>query len=333
VPETVMHLSRFLERERARNALPAPEISALIDRTAFASKVVAREIRRAALVGKLGLVGEKNPSGEVQKKLDVYANEVFLEGFEEIGLVAGMVSEEIDDLRVFNLSPESGYLLCTDPLDGSSNTEVNGALGTIFGFFRRERHEPCRDIAEEMAEGLELQVAGYVLYGASTVLVLAYGNTVVEFTLDHDLGTFLLSNSSLRCPERGSTLSVNMGYYHRWSEGVRAYVDHLVEPDPETGRPYTCRYSGALVADLHRILIKGGIYLYPEDSTLPKGKLRLLYECAPLGFVVERAGGRASDGRQRILEVVPDVLHQRTPLAIGSREDVAQYEEFRRTRD
>jgi fructose-1,6-bisphosphatase I len=328
LPIQAIGLNRHLAREAEHLDAGATQLLALIGEMAFAAKILAREIRRAALVGKLGLVGEKNPSGDSQKKLDVYSNEVVVDAFRETGLVAAIVSEEMDELHTISCSDEAAYLLCVDPLDGSSNTDINGAVGTIFSFYRRQVTGACADCEGELREGAMLAAAGYVLYGPSTVLVYSFGEKVNGFTLDHDVGEFILSHEDIRCRARGCYYSTNLGRYHGWDENVRAYADHLIESDPASGRPYSLRYSGALVADLHRCLLEGGIYLYPADAGHPDGKLRLLYECAPLAFVVEAAGGHASTGRERILDLRSESLHQRAPLAIGSADDVGDFRKF-----
>ena len=300
----------------------------LMQQLDYAAKVIARETRRAALVGRLGLVGDRNATGDAQKKMDVFANEVFLDAFSTPGLVAGVVSEEEEHLSHTPGSGEASYFVCTDPIDGSSNSDVNGAVGTIFAFFRRLRAGPAADPDEELFEHTELAAAGYVMYGPSTILVYSAGSGVSGFTLDHDLGAFLLSHEDIRCPERGAIYSANLGHHHEWEPGIRDFVAHVTEEDGGSRRPYSLRYTGALVADLHRSLIEGGVYFYPADASHREGKLRLLYECAPLAFVMEQAGGRASDGRRRILDIPRRALHQRVPLVIGSREEVALYESF-----
>lgn len=321
-------LSRYISGEEGRSPRPEPEFPELLAQMGFTAKTITREIRRAGLVGMLGLAGERNPTGDAQKKLDVFSNEVVLDAFGETGLVAAIVSEEIDEIRVVSCSDKARYILCTDPLDGSSNTDVNGTVGTIFGIYRRSRTGSCEAIEQELEDAAQLVAAGYVMYGPSTILVYSRGNGVNGFTLDHDLGEFLLSHEDIRCPDRGHYFSANLARYHEWDPNVRRFVDHLIQHDPTTGRPYSLRYVGALVADFHRGLLEGGIYFYPADAAHENGKLRLLYECAPLAFVVEQAGGRAGTGRQRILEVRPESLHQRAPLVIGSRDDVALYERF-----
>ncbi len=320
-------LERFAAREYRRDPSSGAEIPELILQMAFAAKLLAREIRRAALVGRLGLVGERNPTGDAQKKLDVFANEVVVDAFADSGLVAAIASEEMEQLRTINCSPDASHLLCVDPIDGSSNTDVNGAVGTIFSFYRRAATGSCA-VEDELRTGAELRAAGYVLYGPSTLLVYTSGGDVSGFTLDHDIGDFFLSHERVRCPARGPYYSANLGRYNEWAANVRRYADYLIEPDPTSGRPYSLRYTGALVADLHRSLLEGGIYLYPADAAHPNGKLRLLYECAPLAFVAERAGGRATTGRGRVLDLRPESLHQAVPFAVGSREEVDRFEKF-----
>ncbi len=320
-------LDRYLASEERLNELSTSGLSELILQMAFAAKIVAREIRRAALVGKLGLVGERNPTGDAQKKLDLFANEVVIDAFGESGLVAAIASEELEELRTIDCGGDASYLLCADPLDGSSNTDVNGAVGTIFSFYRRSRTGTCA-VEDELRHDAELLAAGYVLYGPSTMFVYSRGQGANGFTLDHDVGEFLLSHEAIRCPARGPYYSANLGRYHGWPANVQRFADHLIERDTASGRPYSLRYTGALVADLHRSLLEGGIYLYPADEAHPNGKLRLLYECTPLAFVAEQAGGRASSGRRRILELRPQSLHQTVPFAVGSREDVELYEKF-----
>jgi fructose-1,6-bisphosphatase I len=295
----------------------------LLNQTAFAAKIIAREVRRAALVGRLGLVGEKNPTGDAQKKLDVFANQVFLDAFAGAELVAGIVSEEVEAVSLVTCNEKSAYILCVDPLDGSSNSDNNGPVGTLFGFYRRHSAGGCDALEDELRGEARLEAAGYVMYGPSTILAYSLGDGVHAFTLDHDLGEFLLSHENLRCPERGPGFSVNLGHSPEWDPRVRDYVASLVKGE---GGQASFRYAGAMVADLHRCLLEGGIYLYPADRAHPKGKLRLLYECAPAAFLAEQAGGAASTGFERILDLRPASLHDTTPLAIGSRENVARFE-------
>ncbi len=323
-------LNRHILAEERLHPGAAGELTELLVQLGYAAKILAREIGRAALVGRLGLVGEKNPTGDSQKKLDVYANETVVEAFAETGLVAGIVSEELEQVKQLSGAATAKYLLCTDPLDGSSNTDVNGALGTIFGIYRCTS-PPGRDIQTAILRRISEPVAaGYVLYGTSTVLVYTCGHGVHAFTLDRELGEFLLSQTDIRCPERGRTYSANVSRAGEWQPGVQRCVAYLTQPDPATGRPYSLRYSGALVADLHRILVEGGLYFYPGDAAHPEGKLRLVYECAPLAYLVEQAGGRASTGRARLLDLAAQSIHQRVALVIGSAADVSLYEAFLR---
>ena len=320
-------LGRHVIEEEHRHHPTTGDLSRLLLQVAFVAKILAREIGRAALVGQLGLVGEKNATGDSQKKLDVFANNTAVEAFAETGLVAGMVSEELEQVKQIATGAQAKYWLYTDPLDGSSNTDTNGSMGTIFGIYRtsptdRSEQPPL------LRKGAEQVVAGYVLYGTSTMLVYTSGHGVNGFTLDRELGEFLLSHQDIKCPQRGRYYSANLGHYYDWSPGVRKFIDYVEESDPTTGRPLGLRYSGALVADVHRILVDGGIYLYPPDAAHRDGKLRLTYECAPLGFVVEQAGGRANTGRGRILDIEPKSIHERAPLAIGSVNDVLLYEKF-----
>ena len=321
-------LSRHIIEDEHRHHNTTGELSRLLVQVAFAAKILAREFGRAALVGKLGLIGEKNATGDAQKKLDVFANNTVMEAFAETNLVAGVVSEELDQVRQIMTGANAKYLLCIDPLDGSSNTDINGVLATIFGIYRCAEEVKGGLTEQMMRKGSEQIAAGYVMYGASTILVYTCGHGVHGFTLDRDLGEFLLTHNNLCCPPRGQVYSANLGHRCEWGSGVQRYIDHLEESDMASKRPYALRYSGALVADLHRSLIEGGVYFYPPDKAHPDGKLRLLYECAPLAFVVENAGGRASTGFTRILDIKAESIHQRVPLVIGSAEDVAEYESF-----
>lgn len=323
-----MTVSRHILEEEQRHPDMAGELSKLLVQLGYASKVIAREIGRAALVGQLGLVGEKNATGDAQKKLDVFANDVIVETFGQTGLVAGIVSEELDEIKVLSCDSKAKYILCIDPLDGSSNTDINSAVGTIFGIYRKRNGATCELDGEMLRKGSEQVAAGYVMYGTSTIFVYTCGHGAHGFTLDRELGEFLLSHESMRCPERGHYYSANLGRFYEWPTEIQDFIGYLTERDPATKRPYSLRYAGALVADLHRSLVEGGLYFYPPDKDHDKGKLRFLYECAPLGFVAEQAGGCASTGRQRILDLQAESIHQRVPFVIGSTEDVALYEKF-----
>jgi fructose-1,6-bisphosphatase I len=323
----VITLDRFiLEREHAHpNA--TGELSLLLMRFGVAGKQIARELAVAGLCRTLGSAGSENVQGEEQKKLDVIANEILLETFDYGGLVTLAASEEMEAPYVYDNGRDGRYAVLFDPMDGSSNIDVDGTLGTIFSIRRRESGGE----SDLLKSGRGQVVAGYVLYGPAVLLVYADAAGVHLFTLEPSLGEFLLTARSLRMPERGRGYAVNEGRARGWSPKARAFVEHLKETDEATGRPYSTRYSASLVGDVHRILREGGIYLYPATpgkDGKPQGKLRLLYECAPLAFVVEKAGGRASTGEREILDVVPDALHARVPLAIGSRTEVDLYEKF-----
>ncbi len=304
------------------------ELSPLVLQMAYAAKVLSREINRAALVGQLGLVGEHNASGDAQSKLDVYGHEVVLDAFSRSTHLAGLVSEEMPGPQAISSGPQARYICCVDPVDGSSNVDINNTIGTVFGFYRLREHHGSDLTAELLRPDTRLICGGYVMYGTSTLLVYSQGWGVYGFTLDRGIGEFILSHDVFHCPERAKHYSANMGRRHDWSPEINRYLDHVNQRDSTTGRPYSMRYSGAMVADLHRILCKGGIFFYPADAAYPEGKLRLLYECAPLAFVLEQAGGQATTGKQRILDVVPTSLHQSVPLVIGSRDEVALFERF-----
>ncbi|MCI0650445.1 MAG: class 1 fructose-bisphosphatase [Planctomycetes bacterium] len=319
-------LQRHILAELHGGAKMPQDLADLIAQIAAASKVLAREMRRAALVGQLGLVGDRNATGDAQKKLDVYSHQVVLDAFAHTGLVAGIVSEEAAELYRVEGGRDARYILCIDPLDGSSNCDVNGPVGTIFGVhLRTSTHADAE--TDLLANGAELVAAGYIMYGPSTIFAYTSGRGAHAFTLD-DLGEYVLSQKDIRCPERGHYYSANLGNLHQWDPGVRRYIEHVQSHDPGQIRPYSLRYAGALVADVHRILCEGGIYLYPPGGPKKEGKLRLFYECLPLAFVVEQAGGRASTGRARIAEVAREGIHQRVPLYIGSAGDVADCERF-----
>jgi fructose-1,6-bisphosphatase I len=326
--EMGMTLSRHILEQGRRHPRIAGELSTLIAQLGFAAKTLAREMRRAALVGELGLVGDRNATGDAQKKLDIYANQTLVSVFGDTGLVAAVVSEEMEEVKHVNCGDDGRYVLCTDPLDGSSNTDINGPLATIFGFYRRAHTGTCATTNEVLRPGSEQILAGYILYSSSTVLVYTAGQGVHGFTLDHDLGEFLLSHPNIQCPKRGRSFSANLGHLREWGAGIRKYVDHVLDADTASGRPYSLRYSGALVADVHRILIEGGIYFYPADASHSQGKLRLMYECSPLGFVMREAGGSASTGREDVLAIPASSVHQRVPLVIGSTEEVALFKRF-----
>jgi len=329
---TILSLAQHLRQvERERPGGVADDLSPLMNQLAFAAKVLAREINRAALAAAIPpqcIQGGTNSTGDNQTRLDVYANQVVLDAFHRSTRLAGLVSEEMDELVVLSEGDRARIILCIDPIDGSSNTEINGSLGTIFGFYRRERTGPG-DLAAELIEGrAPLVAAGYVFYGSGTLLVYSQGEGVRSFLLDRELGEFMMCHPDIRCPEEGDSFAANTGRLYEWHPGLQRYIHHISQRDPATRRPYSLRYSGALVADFHRCLLRGGVYFYPSDRGHAEGKLRLFYESAPLAFLVEQAGGKASDGRSPILPPRARSIHQRSTLVIGSAREVELIEKF-----
>jgi fructose-1,6-bisphosphatase I len=307
------------------------ELSSLLRDIGLAAKRVNVEVNKAGLVDILGDAGSVNVQGEEVKKLDVFANDQFTGVLKHGISCAGIASEELDDIVVFDddVSNESKYVCMYDPLDGSANIDVNVSIGTIFAVFRRitEKGSPCAT-EDFLQKGNRMVAAGYIIYGSSTMLVYATKRGVNGFTLDPSIGEFTLSHPDIKCPDIGKIYSVNHGHFFRYDEPVRKYINCCQKKAKETGGPYTQRYIGSMVADVHRNLIKGGIFMYPGTTDKPKGKLRLLYECNPFAFIVEMAGGRATNGKERILDVQPTELHQRTPLFIGSKLMMNELEKY-----
>ena len=322
-------LSQFLlDQERLHPGVSGTFTSVLTD-VAIAAKMINREVTRAGLVDILGYAGHENVHGEKVQKLDQFANEVIYKVLSATGHLAVLASEEDEDIiPIPDGQPVGKYVVNFDPLDGSSNINANINIGTIFSILPRITQSGPGCLKDCLQPGVNQVAAGYVLYGSSTMLVYTTGNGVHGFTFEPSLGEFLLSHSSIRTPERGRVYSVNESNYFRWTDGVKRYVDWLKMEDGDSGRPYSARYVGSLVADFHRNLLYGGVFLYPGDRKNPNGKLRLLYEAAPLAFIAEQAGGAASDGRRRILDLVPESLHQKTPLYLGSALDVRECEQF-----
>lgn len=307
------------------------ELTALISAIKLGAKIIHRDINKAGLVDILGANGAENIQGEKQMKLDLYANEKLKAALKARGIVAGIASEEEDEFVIFEGVENGKYVVLMDPLDGSSNIDVNVSVGTIFSIYHRITPvgTPITE-ADFMQPGHQQVAAGYVVYGSSTMLVYTTGNGVNAFTYDPSLGVFCLSQERMTFPEQGNIYSVNEGNYIRFPQGVKKYIKFCQEEDSATRRPYTSRYIGSLVADFHRNLLKGGVYLYPSTASYPSGKLRLLYECNPMAFLAEQAGGKASDGVNRILELLPQSIHQRCPLFVGNKEMVEDIEGFLR---
>ncbi len=308
------------------------ELTQLLGAIRLAAKVVNREINKAGLVDIIGATGVENVQGEVQQKLDLYANEKFKAALEARGEVCGVASEEEDEFVSFDSArSDSKYVVLMDPLDGSSNIDVNVSVGTIFSIYRRV--SPCGTpvVLEDFLQPGHCQVAaGYVIYGSSTMLVYTTGHGVHGFTCDPSLGVFYLSHENMRIPDDGVIYSINEGNYLKFPTGVKKYLKYCQEIDQASNRPYTSRYIGSLVSDFHRNLLKGGIYIYPSTASAPNGKLRLLYECNPMAYLIEQAGGKASDGFQRIMDIEPNELHQRVPFFCGSQNMVETVEAMMR---
>lgn len=325
----LLTLSRFTAQKQAALPEAGGGLDRLLDQIGLVGKLIAQDLRRAGLIDILGTTGEVNIQGETVKKLDEIANETFLKAFHQSEHVCAIASEEMEKpvLLSENL-PQAQYMLLFDPLDGSSNTDCNMPLGTIFSVVKSKHRDQMPTMDDLVRNGTEQVAAGYLLYGASTMFVYTTGQGVHGFTLEPGIGEYLLSHERIRIPARGKVYGVNEGNYHKWSAGTKKYVEYLKVPDKKAGKPYSVRYSGCLVADVHRILLGGGIYLYPGELDKPEGKLRLLYEANPLAWIVEQAGGKASTGVTRILDVEAKQLHQRVPLIIGSANDVHDAEEF-----
>ncbi len=323
-------LGQFIIEKQADFPYAKGELSRLLRDIGIAAKIVNREVNKAGLVGILGDNGTTNIQGEGQKKLDVYADEQFISALRSGGECCVVASEEHDDCVSIDsqISKNAKYIVCIDPLDGSSNIDVNVSVGTIFSVYRRaDTAGPIR-LEDVLQKGIQQVAAGYVIYGSSTMLVYTTGKGVNGFTLDPSIGEFCLSHPNMRIPSDGTIYSINEGNYIKFPQGVKNYIKYCQVEDAETHRPFTSRYIGSMVADVHRNLIKGGVFLYPTTSSHPQGKLRLMYECNPLAFIVEQAGGKATDGYRRILDIEPKDLHERTPIFIGSTEMVAKVEEF-----
>jgi fructose-1,6-bisphosphatase I len=322
-----------LERHIVEGELHHPgatgDFSGLLHALSLAAKLVWREVSKAGLVNILGKTDRMNISGDQVKKLDEFAHETIFKAMDHGGHLCVMASEEDEDLLHIPQSyPNGKYVLLYDPLDGSGNIDANITVGSIFSVFRRVTPSGPGTLEDVLQPGYQQVAAGYLLFSSSMMFVYSTGHGVHGFTLDPSVGEFLLSHESIQIPKRGSIYSMNEGNHGRWDPAIQRYVAHLKEEDRLTGRPYSLRYVGSLVADVHRTLLYGGIYCYPGDRTNPKGKLRLMYENNPLAFIVESAGGKASDGRTRIMDIPPENLHQRSPLFIGSPDDVALVEEF-----
>lgn len=328
-------LARHIYEEERKYPEATGELSDLLHDLSLAAKVISLEVNKAGLVDIIGFTGEENVHGEKVKKLDVFANDMMIKAMDHGGHLCVMASEEEED--IIHIPPEfylGKYVLLFDPLDGSSNIDANVSIGTIFSIYRRVSPEGGPGTMEDcLQSGIKQVAAGYIIYGSSTIFVYTAGNGVHGFTLDPSFGEFILSHPDIKTPKKSKIYSINEGNYLYWHPGLKKYIKWLQDEDKTTDRPYSSRYIGSMVSDIHRNLLYGGIYMYPADSRNPNGKLRLMYECNPMAFIVEQAGGRATNGKQRMLEIEPTSLHQRIPIFIGSEEDVLLVEKFMRDYD
>lgn len=326
----IITLNEFILDKQNEFTFASGDLTRLLNDIGIASKIVNREVRKAGLLNILGAAGTENIQGEDQQKLDVYADNQFINAFRFGGQVCAVATEENEDFLAFENAPskDGKYVVTFDPLDGSSNIDVNISIGTIFSIYRRVTKDGPAQLEDFLQKGTQQVAAGYVVYGSSTMLVYSTGKGVNGFTLDPSIGVYCLSHPDMKMPEDGRLYSFNEGNYNSYSKGLQKYCDWVKEEDKATGRPYSCRYIASMVADVHRNLIKGGVFCYPATAASPNGKLRLLYECNPMAFIVEQAGGIATTGTQRILDIQPTELHQRVPVIMGSKNMVNKVLEF-----
>jgi len=334
ITRNLVTLDEFTIQETRKFPQATGELSGLLRDIALACKLINEQVRKAGLVDILGKHGATNVQGEEQMKLDIFANEIMIHSLKNSAECAGIASEENDDHLSYEdtYSLNSKYVVLFDPLDGSSNIDVNASIGTIFAIYRRIS-EIGKPVTREdfLQPGNRLMAAGYVIYGSSTMMVYATKIGVNGFTLEPSIGEFCLSHPNMKCPEKGKIYSINQGNSAKYADGLKSFLDYCMEINKEEGRPYSHRYIGSMVGDMHRTLIKGGIFIYPSDKSTPKGKLRLQYECNPMAFLMEAAGGKAEHGNGRILDITPTELHQRTPIYIGSKQMVNKVMEFLNT--
>lgn len=327
----IVSLNDFIIRKQKDFPYAHGELSSLLHHIGTAAKMVNAKIRKAGLVEILGRSGTENPQGEDQQKLDRYADEVFIDALEASGECCGVASEENQNEVIFTetFARRGKYVVCMDPLDGSSNIDYNVSVGSIFSIYRRVTERDAEaGVIDFLQEGDRQVAAGYVIYGSSTMFVYTTGNGVNGFTLDPTIGEFCLSHPEIKSPPTGRIYSINEGNYVGFPDGIKKFIKYCQEIDPATRRPYTSRYIGSLVSDVHRNMMTGGIFLYPPSERYPSGKLRLVYECNPVSFIIEQAGGNAFDGKKRILSLVPESLHQRSPFYCGSSEMTAKLGEM-----
>jgi fructose-1,6-bisphosphatase I len=327
---SVITIERHIVEQERQHPEATGAFSSILYDMALAAKLISREVRKAGLVDILGEVGSTNVHGESVKKLDEYADDVIFRALDHCGHLCAMASEESEDIiPIPDKFPTGNYCLLFDPLDGSSNIDANVSVGTIFSIHRKISSGERGTLEDCLQPGSRQIAAGYVVYGSSTMLVYTTGKGVHGFTLDPSIGEFLLSHPSIRMPQPGQRIySVNEGNYAKWSPEQQRLIDHIKGLDGKNGKPFSARYVGSMVADFHRTLLYGGVFMYPADAHNPRGKLRLLYEAAPLAMIAEQAGGRASDGMRDILSIQPEHLHERTPLYMGTSEYVTMAEQY-----
>ena len=315
---------------QAQNKFPGAtgELSQLLRDIGLAAKIISREVNKAGITNLLGVDGSKNVHGESVKRLDLFADQQLISALDRSMITCMVISEENDG--IVRLNSEGGkYIVYMDPLDGSSNIDVNVSIGSIFSIYMRQPRFDKKLVEDDALQpGVRQVAAGYVLYGSSTIMVYTTGLGVSSFTLDPSIGEFILSEDNFKIPKEGNIYSINEGSYNSWADGLKKYIKYCQVEDESTNRPYTARYIGSMVADLHRTLIKGGIFIYPASTKYPQGKLRLMYECNPLSFIIEQAGGTSIDGKGRIMEKKPESIHERSPIYIGSPENVKKVKEL-----
>lgn len=321
-------LEEYIIQNQNRFPGATGELSQLLRDIGLAAKIISREVNKAGITNILGVDGSTNIHGEAVKKLDLFADQQLISALDRSLITCMVISEENDG--IVKMSSKSGkYIVYLDPLDGSSNIDVNVSIGSIFSVYMREaRYDSTLKESDALQAGVRQVAAGYVLYGSSTILAYTTGLGVSLFTLDPSIGEFILSHRKIKMPDHGGIYSINEGSYNSWDLGLKKYIKYCQEEDEETGRPYSARYIGSMVADIHRTLIKGGIFIYPHSKRYPNGKLRLMYECNPLSFIIEQAGGMATDGSKRIMELEPAKIHEQTPIYIGSKKNVKTVMEF-----
>jgi fructose-1,6-bisphosphatase I len=326
--DSLLTLEEYIIQGQNRFPGATGELSQLLRDIGLAAKIISREVNKAGITNILGEDGSTNVHGEAVKKLDLFADRQLISALNRSEITCMVISEE--NHGIVELDNDGGkYIVYMDPLDGSSNIDVNVSVGSIFSIYLNENgNRHSLDTDDALQPGVKQIAAGYVLYGSSTIMVYTTGMGVSVFTLDPSIGEFILCNENITMPDKGSIYSVNEGNYKSWPEGLKKYVKYCQEEEPDEGRPYKARYIGSMVADVHRTLLKGGIFIYPDSNQYPSGKLRLMYECNPLSMVIEEAGGMALNGRERIMEIAPNSIHQQTPIYIGSKKNVQKVRDF-----